>query len=162
MARLREASAEAPHQGGKVTDARRQEGFDALAQAAREHRRSTARADGDDDLAAIDDGGEDEAGKLRPVDDVDRDVPGARARGDHLIERAAGRRHHGAEVGEVGLTRIGECHFEAAEWAVRQQNFVGDVRACRVPAHVCAGRAQQPQLARRSRTCADQGDGAGT
>src|SRR5690348_10723035 len=52
--------AEAADEGGKIADARRQYGFDLLAHAPRHHGRSAAGADGDDDIAAINDGRKDE------------------------------------------------------------------------------------------------------
>ena len=106
MARAREMFAVATHQSRKIADARRQQRFDALAQAAREHRRGPAGADRDYDIAAIDHGRNEKGRQVGPVDHVDHDVAGAGARGDLLIDRAAGRRDHRHEFGEVGLQRI--------------------------------------------------------
>jgi hypothetical protein len=48
-----------PMKAGEIADPRRQHRLDALAHAARHDRRSSAGADGNDDVAAIDDGGKD-------------------------------------------------------------------------------------------------------
>ena len=133
-----------------------QQGFDQLAQAAREHRRRSAGADRDHHLAAIDDGGEDEGRELRPVDDIDRDaLRGARARRFVRSSASPAARNDGGDVAQVGWQRIADIDLEPAAPGKRQHLFrnVGDRGK---PAHMRAGGAQQAQLAERGLARADK------
>ena len=148
--RLRRTHAEAAHQRGEIADPRRQQRFDAFAQPPRQHRRRAAGADRDHDIAAIDNGGEDERRKLRPVDDIDRNVLAPCQRRDIVVERVAGRRHHGDAIGKIGLARIGETNFERPGQRGGQY-FFGDADVLGIPAHPRACGAQQAELIERRR-----------
>ena len=87
-------------EGGEIADPGGQHRFDALADAARHHRRGAAGADRHHDIAAIDDGGKNEsrmgeivhhidgkADRLGPRRHRNADVAGARAQdGNHALE----------------------------------------------------------------------------
>ena len=103
---MRDARSEAAHQRRKIADARRQQRLNAFAQTPRQNRRRAAGADRDHNVTAINDGGENESRKLRPVDDVDRHAVRARPCGDGGVPRIAGGTHDGDEIGEIRDSRI--------------------------------------------------------
>ena len=137
-----------------------QQGFDQLAQAARQHRRRAAGADRDHHLAAIDDGGEDEGRELRPVDDIDRNALAASARGNLLIECIARRANDGGDVAPVGWQRVADIDLEPTVPGKRQHLFRNVGRA-REPAHMRAGGTQQAQFAERGLPRADKNKDTG-
>jgi hypothetical protein len=153
------AAAMASDQGGEFADARGQQGFDQLAQAPRQCRRSSTGPDCDHHLAAIDDGGKDEGRQLRAVDDVDGDAPGPRALGDLRVDRISRRRYDRRDVAHVGAERIADADFQTAPSGQRQELF-RNVGVAREPAHVRSGGAQQTQLAERRLARADKDEDA--
>ena len=83
--------APAADEAGEIADARRQHRLDALAHAARHHRRSAAGADRDDHVAAIDDRREDESRMREVVHHIDGQT-----------DRLGPRRHRSADVAGAG------------------------------------------------------------
>jgi hypothetical protein len=124
VARAGEGLAVSTHQGSKIADARREQRFNPLAQAPREHGRIAAGADRDHHVAAIDHGRNEKGRQVGPVDHVDRHIAGAGAGSDLLIERSAGRRDHGDEFREVGLERIGQGDFQMTGRRAREQHLL--------------------------------------
>jgi hypothetical protein len=98
--------APAADEAGEIADPGRQHGFDALAHAARHHRRSAAGADRDNDVTAIDNGRKNERGMLQIVHHIDRqaDRPGPR-RHRHADIAGAGTqdRNDATKIGRQGI-----------------------------------------------------------
>ena len=155
-----EAAAMAADQFGQIADACGQQRFDPLAQSARQDRRAAAGADRHHHLAAIDDGGKDERGKLGAVHDIDRNAMPASARSDLRVERI-GRRNDRSNVAQISGKRIADADFKATRTGKRHDVF-GDVGLAREPAHVSRGRAQQTQLAESRFAGADKHHHAGS
>ena len=98
--------APAADEAGEIADPRRQHRLDALAHAARHHRRGAAGADRDHDVAAIDDGRKNES-RMREVvhhidGQADRLGPRRHRRSDVAGARAQDRNH----AVEIGRQRI--------------------------------------------------------
>ena len=92
---------------GEIADSRGQRRLDALAHAARHHRRSATGADGDDDIAAIDDGGKDESGMHEVVHHIDGKTDGLRARRQRNADIAgagAEDRDHALQISRERIT----------------------------------------------------------
>ena len=94
--------AKAADEGGEIADARRQHRFDALAHAARDHRRRAAGADGDDDVAAIDDRGKDEGGMREVVHHIDGQPDRLGAHRHRNADIAGAGAEDGDDAGEIG------------------------------------------------------------
>ena len=137
--------AKAADEGGEIADARRQHRFDALAHAARDHRRSAAGADGNDDVAAIDDRGKDESGMREIVHHIDGQP-----------DRLCARRHRNADVagagaedcdhaGQIGSERIAGRAFDPGGISRIEPRNVMTAVSC-IPANVGSSRCQEAQL----------------
>ena len=98
--------AKAADEAGEIADARRQHRFDALAHAARHHRRGAAGADGNDDVAAIDDRGKDESGMREVVHHIDGQPDRLRARRHRNADIAGAGAEDRDHAGEIGRQRI--------------------------------------------------------
>ena len=106
--------AKAADEAGEIADPRRQHRLDALAHAARHHRRGAAGADGDHDVAAIDDGGKDESRMREVVHHIDGQA-----------DRLRARRHRNADVAGAGA----EDRDHAARSAVSGSPAASSIRA---------------------------------
>src|SRR5262249_52954662 len=124
-----EAAAVTTDQFGELADPCRQHSFDALAQAPRQCWRASAGADRHHDLAAIDDRGKDESGKLGPVDNIDRDAVAARADGNLRVESLS-RGNDGDDVAQIGRERIADADFKSPRSGERHDIF-GNVEVAR-------------------------------
>ena len=98
--------AKAADEGGEIADARRQHRLDALAHAARDHRRRAAGADGNDDVAAIDDRGKDESGMREIVHHIDGQTDRLRARRHRNADVAGAGAENRNDTREIGGERI--------------------------------------------------------
>jgi hypothetical protein len=138
---LRHPRTEAPHQRRELADPRRQQRLDAFAQTPRQNGRCAASADRDDDVAAIDDGREDESREFRTIDDVDGHAVSARPRSDIGVPQLAGSAHDGNEVGEIRATRIVGTDFQQAGLHIGGE--LTGIEFVSVPPHVSARGLQQ-------------------
>ena len=137
--------AKASDEAGEIADARRQHRFDALADAARDHRRRAAGADGNDDVAAIDDRGKDESGMREIVHHIDGQP-----------DRLRARRHRNADVAGAGAEDRNDTRQIGSERIARGRLDPRGVRGVetsqimiavgRKPADPRARRNQQPQF----------------
>ena len=152
--------APASDEAGEITDARGQQCLDAFAHAPRHHRRCPTGADRDHDIAAIDDGRENECRVLQVVHYVDRQTDSARTRGHRLANGASTGAQHRDDIGKIGLQRIAVRAFEARQrTGIETQDIVIAI-GCE-PAHPRASRHQQPQFCARQFTSTDQNDRSG-
>ena len=95
--------APAADERGEIADPRRQDGFDALAHAARHHRRGAAGADRDHHVAAIDDGRKNESRMRKIVHHIDGQADRFRPRRHRDADVAGARtqdRNHAAQIGD--------------------------------------------------------------
>src|SRR5262249_33608389 len=97
----------------------------------------------------------DEGRQLRPIDDVDRNVLRAGARGDLGVELRPGGGNDGDDVAEVGGERIAEADLKPA-LAGHGQDLLGNIGVAGKPAHMRPGGAQQSQLGERGVARADK------
>ena len=97
-----------PMKAGEIADARRQHRLDALAHAARDHRRRATGADGNDDVAAIDDRGKDESGMREVVHHID-------GQPDCLCAH----RHRNADIAGAGAEDCDHARQIGSEWIAR-------------------------------------------
>ena len=104
--------AQAADEAGEIADARRQHRLDALAHAARDHRRRAAGADGDDDVAAIDDRGKDEGRMREVVHHIDGQADRLRARRHRNADVAGAGAEDRDDAGEIGRQRIARGQFD--------------------------------------------------
>jgi hypothetical protein len=148
------------HQGGKRADPLRQQHLNALAQPSRQHRRRATGSDGDDDVAAVDDGGNDEGRQVGTVDDVDRNARRPGAAGHLVVERPAGCGHDSHNVGQIVGPRIAIEDRDAVLGLLRHgvEGFGGGAG---IPAHARSSGFEQPQLVERRLARADQHHDAG-
>ena len=147
--------AERADEAGEIADPCRKHRLDALAHAARHHGRSAAGADGNNDIAAIDDGGKDESGMREVVHHIDGqpDRLCTRRHSDTDITRTrAEDRDHSFKIGRqrIALRDIDACGFLGSK--------PGQIMIAvgRMPAHPRARRNQQAQFCAREIACADQ------
>ena len=147
--------AKAADEAGEIADARRQHRLDALAHAARHHRRSAAGADGDDDIAAIDDRGKDESRMREVVHHIDGQA-----------DRLGARRHRNADVagagaedrdhaGKIGGERIARGRFDPRHVVGGEAREIM-IAVGRIPADLRAGRRQQAQFGARELARSDE------
>ena len=104
--------AKAADEGGEIADPRRQHRFDALAHAARDHRRGAAGADGDDDVAAIDDRGKDESGMRQIVHHIDGQPDRLRARRHRNADVTGAGAKDRNDAGQIGRERIARSELD--------------------------------------------------
>ena len=98
--------APAADERGEIADAGGQHSFDALAHAARHDRRSSAGADGNDHVAAIDDGGKNESRMREIVHHIDGQTDRLGPRRHRNSDVAGARAQDGNDAGEIGRQRI--------------------------------------------------------
>ncbi len=106
--------AEAADEAGEIADPSRQHCLDALAHAARHHRRGAAGANGNDNIAAIDDGRKNEGGTIEIVHDVDGQTGCLRTRRHRNADVAGARAQHRDDATEIGGERIARGQFDAS------------------------------------------------
>src|SRR3546814_15529178 len=87
-------------EAGEAAEIRRQQGLETSADLARQDRRLGTTGDADDQRIAVDDRGGDEAGEIRPVDEVHRHAGALCRSGDHRLDigRASWRERVGQYV----------------------------------------------------------------
>ena len=152
--------APAADEGGEIADARRQHRLDAFAHPARHHRRRSAGAHGDHDIAAIDDRGKDEG----RMGEVVHDIYGQ-------ADRLGPRRHQGSDVAraraedcndarEIGGKRIACRKLDPGRIGGRK---IAQIMMAigRVPANPRARGGQQAQFRPRQIARADEQYGTG-
>ena len=125
--------------------ARRQHRFDLLAHAARDHRRRAAGADGNDDIAAIDDGGKDESGMREVVHHIDGQPDRLRAHRHRNADIAGAGAKDCDHAGKVGNQRIAGGQFDPGGVVGIEASQVM-IAINGIPAHPCARGNQQPQF----------------
>ena len=94
--------APAPDKAGEIADTSRQHRFDALAHAARHHRRSSAGADGDDHVTAIDDGRKNESRMRKIVHHIHGQTDGLCPRRHRSPDVAGARTQNCNHSGKIG------------------------------------------------------------
>src|SRR3546814_2867363 len=82
----RHRATEGAGEAGEAAEIRRQQGLETSADLARQDRRLGTTGDADDQRIAVDDRGGDEAGEIRPVDDVHRHAGALCRSGDRRID----------------------------------------------------------------------------
>ncbi len=140
---------------GEIADSRGQNSLDALADAARHHRRGAAGADGDHHVAAIDDGGKDEGRMRQIVHHIDGQADGFGARRHRNAGLAGARaedRNHAREIGGQGIAfaKLDPCGARGIQGAEVM------LAAGRKPADPRARGRQQPQLRSHQLAGADE------
>ena len=138
--------APAADETGEIADPRRQHRLDALAHAARDHRRSAAGADGNDDIAAIDDGGKDESRMRKVVHHIDGQTDRLRTRRHRRPDIAGAGAKDGNHAREIGRQRIAASQARSARHRWRRGQPDHDRLIGGVPADPRAGRDQQAQF----------------
>ena len=137
--------AKAADEGGEIADARRQHRFDALAHAARDHRRRAAGADGNDDVAAIDDRGKDESGMREVVHHIDGQADRLRARRHRNADVAGAGAENCDDARQIGSERIASGRFDPRGVRRRRAQPDHDCRRSHTSGP-CARRNQQAQF----------------
>ena len=106
--------AEAADEAGEIADPRRQRRLDPFAHAARHHGRGAAGADGNDDVAAIDDGGKDEGGMREVVHHIDGKADALCALRQRNADITGAGAEHGDHALQLGRQRIAMRDLDAS------------------------------------------------
>ena len=141
--------AEAADEAGEIADPRRQHRLDALAHAARHHRRGAAGADRDHDIAAIDDGGKDESRMREVVHHIDGQADRLRPRRHRNADVAGTRTEDRNDAAEIGGERIAIVRVRSAPTSSAPMPADIMIAVGRKPADPRTGRRQQPQFGAR-------------
>ena len=147
--------APAADEAGEIADPRRQHRFDALAHAARHHRRGAAGADGDDHVAAIDDGGKNESRMREVVHHIDGQADRLGPRRHRNADVAGARAQDRNDAGEIGRQRIAFGKLDPRRVRGIQAAHIM-MAVGREPADARARRRQQAQFRPRQIAGADK------
>jgi len=152
--------APAADERGEIADPRRQHSFDALADAARHHWRGSAGADGNYDIAAIDNGRKNESRMREIIHHIDGQPDRLRPRRDRNPDVGGARAQDRNHATQIGRQRIAFAKLNPRRIGSLQPAHIV-IAVDGVPADARTRRQQQAQLRPRQLATSYEQDGAG-